>query len=313
MVDIDKQGVRARLSGRLTGRAATLSMLTGITLLWLFAPWSLTALASSVVRNGIAVLAVLTRIPDAIALVGQERDRTAAERDAFDSLARRVSAIEMSESQTSRPTGNRQEPAAISVSTKVGNYAGGRSIPMAEVEEAYRETVMTVSHYEQEYDEPLIEHLAAEFGTEMGIAVSQSETLTPQLREALVTASIQARDERVELLVQLDEETQRLKETSTSLEELCEAVSTVEASLAQRADRELADAWERLEALEGDCRTLLQEQQCRIDGSNSELSLQKYLYGPQEWTYPALGDSLAGMDRVHRAKHRIVRTVLRRG
>lgn len=310
---MDKQGVRAHLSDRLTGRVAKLSMLTGIALLWLFAPWSLTALASSVVRNGIAVLAVLTRIPDAIALVSQERDRTAAERDAFDSFARQVSAIEMSESRTSQPTGSRQEPAAISASTGVGDYAGGRSASMAEVEQAYRETVMAVSHYEQEYDEPLMEHLAAEFGTEVGIAVSQSDTLTPQLQEALIGASIQSRDERTELLKQLDGETERLKKTSTSLEELCEAVSTVEASLAQRADCELAEAWERLEALEGDCRTLLQEQQCRIDGSNSEISLQEYLYAPQEWTYPTLGDSLVGIDRVRRAKHRVVRTILRRG
>jgi hypothetical protein len=310
---MDKQGVRARLSDRLTGRVAKLSMLTGIMLLWLIAPWSLTALASSVIRNGIAVLAVLTRIPDAIALVSQERDRTAAERDAFDSFARRVSAIEMSESRTSQSKKSREEPVAISAFTEVGDRTGGRSASLADVEQAYRETVMAVPHYEQEYDEPLIEHLAAEFGTEIGIAVSQSDTLTPQLQEALIAASIQSRDERAELLERLDDETQRLEKTSTSLDELCEAISTVEASLAQRADCELADAWERLEVLEGDCRTLLQDQQCRIDGTNSEISLQEYLYAPQEWTYPTLGDSLAGIDRVRRAKRRVVRTVLRRG
>jgi hypothetical protein len=310
---MDKQGVRERLYGRLTVRVAKLSVVTSIALLWLFAPWSMAALASSAVRNGVAVLTVLTRVPDALSLVSQERNRTAAERNAFESFARRVSAIDMSESRSSRSAGRERGPTAMSAPAGIDDHTGGRSAPMAEVEQAYRETVMTVSHYEQEYDEPLTEHLAAEFGTEIGIAVAQSDTLTPQLREALIDASIQSRDERVELLGRLDEERQHLQSASTSLEELSEAVKTVEASLAQRADCELADAWERLEDLEGDCRTLLQEQQCRIDGNDCKISLQEYLYAPREWSYPILGDGLAGIDRVQRAKHRVVLTILRRG
>lgn len=309
VIGIPKQGMKARLSDRLTRRVAKLSVVASITLLWLFAPWSLASLASSAIRNGIAVLAVLTRVPDAISLVHQERDRTAAERDAFESFARRVSAIEMAESRPPRATDTRQGPAALSAPTKDDR----RSAPMAEIEQAYRETVMDVSHYEQEYDEPLPEHLANEFGTEIGIAVSRSDTLTPQLREALIDASIRSRDERVELLEQLDDESQRLQAASTSLEELCEAVNTVEASLAHRADCELADAWERLEDLEGDCRTLLRDRQCRLDGSDGDPSLQEYLYTPREWTYPILGDGLAGVDRVRRAKRRVVATILRRG
>jgi hypothetical protein len=94
-----------------------------------------------------------------------------------------------------------------------------------------------------------------------------------------------------------------------------DAIATVEASLSRRSDCELADAWDRLEELESDCRTRLRQRQCQIasDGRDGAVELQEYLYATREWTYPILGDSLAGIDRVKRAKQRVVETMLRRG
>lgn len=313
---MDKQGVGQRLHRRLTGRVAKLSIVAGIAILWIFTPWTLAALAGSAIRNGIAALTLLTRIPDAITVVGQERERTAAEREAFERFARRAMALELTESQLSRGADRRpgttlhQGPAVID--SQVANHP---SAPIEEIRDTYRETVMAVPHYEEEYDESLEEHIAQEFGTEIGIAVSQSETVTPQLRDALVSASIEARDERADLLRRLDEERQSLQDASTSLEEIHEAVRTVEESLSRRADRELADAWDRLEELEGECRTLLRERQCRIDRDESDraLWLQEYLYASQEWTYPVLSDALGGIDRIQEAKRRVVGAILHRG
>jgi hypothetical protein len=291
-------------------------MTIGIVLLWLFTPWTLTALASTAIRNGIAILAVLTRIPDAVALVHQERERTAAEYDAFEAFARRVGRLDVDGTQQSGAGDRRPATAAHPGPAVVDDHAGAsRSASMEAIRDAYRETVMAVPHYEEEYDEPLEEHLAQEFGVELGVAIAQSDAVTPQLQQALATASIRSRDERAELLDRLDEERNSLREASRSLEEICEAVRTVEQSLSRRADRELAEAWGRLEELEGDCRTLLRERQCNLEPEQAgrSMGLQEYLYATSPWTYPILGDGLDGIDRIERAKHRVVETIMRRG
>lgn len=313
---MNKQGEDVRGSSGHRGQIATLSMIVGIVLLWLFTPWTLTALASTAIRNGIAILAVLTRIPDAVALVHQERERTAAEHDAFEAFARRTLRLDVGDTPHSETTDGRPATALQPGAAVVDDYAASPdSASMEEIRDVYRETVMAVSHYEEEYGESLEEHLAQEFGTELGIAISQSETVTPQLQQALVTASIQSRDERAELLDRLDEERHSLQEASHSLEEICDAVRTVEQSLSQRADRELAEAWDRLEELEGDCRTLLRQRQCKLDpkGKGREMGLQEYLYATAPWTYPILGDGLAGVDRIERAKQQVVEAIMRRG
>lgn len=316
MLDMTKQYVGGHLRRRLTGRVAKLSIVAGITILWICTPWTLTALAGSAIRNGVAMLTLLTRIPDAITIVRQERQRTTTEREAFDAFARRTMALELTESHRLRGTNGRPgmtvSPEPAVVDDRPANVPSAR---MEEVRDIYRETVMAVPHYEEEYDESLEEHIAQEFGAEIGIAVSQSERVTPRLRDALVNASLQSRDERTDLQRRLDEERRSLQNASTSLEDIYEAVRTVEESLSCRADRELADAWHRLEELERECRTLLRQRQCRIEpeGSDRAASLQAYLYAPHGWTYPVLGDGLDSVDRVQAAKRRVVETILHRG
>lgn len=311
------QGRDRFLPRRLTGRVATLSMIVGVVCLWLFSPWSLTALLSSVIRNGLAVLTVLTRVPDAIALVREEHDRTAAEREAFDQFARRVASLDVDDAVESRPqqsTGGHSGETAYRLPGASADSTTATSATTA-IQDAYRETVMAVPHYEEEYDESFEEHVAQEFGADIAVALSENDVVTPQLRDALVTASLQARDERSDLIARLETERERLQTTSTSLEQMQDAIATVEASLSRRSDCELADAWDRLEELESDCRTRLRQRQCQIasDGREGGVELQEYLYATQDWTYPILGDSLAGIDRVKRAKQRVVETMLRRG
>lgn len=55
-------------------------------------------------------------------------------------------------------------------------------------------------HYTAEYDEPLHEHMAAEFGRDLIANVFERSQVTLQLQQALVDTSQQAHDQREELL-----------------------------------------------------------------------------------------------------------------
>lgn len=41
---------------------------------------------------------------------------------------------------------------------------------MADVQKAYRETILVVPHYEEEYAEPLVENMAQEFGVDFYVS-----------------------------------------------------------------------------------------------------------------------------------------------
>ncbi|WP_456264523.1 DUF7260 family protein, partial [Aeromonas schubertii] len=50
-----------------------------------------------------------------------------------------------------------------------------------DVQQAYRETVMSIAHYDEEYDEPLAQNLAFEVGEELAAAIMTHSQLTPYL------------------------------------------------------------------------------------------------------------------------------------
>lgn len=266
----------------------------------------------------LAVVASVLHLRDALTLVDEERSHTAAERDALENFAREVAALD--------PTA---EPAAQSVSASGAPVmTQARTIPaepppngdLDTVASAYRNTLMAVPHYADEYDESLAENMAAEFGQELAAAVVDGSQLTPGLQTALINQSQEAKERRDRLIHALDRETDELEDAHDSLSSMNGATEELTSWLdSHRSFDELSQAWESLHRLEQDCSRLLTHRQERLQtgilsghSRKNAPSLQEYLYGSLPVSYPVLAEGTALADRIQTAQRHVLDQLTRR-
>lgn len=122
---------------------------------------------------------VLRPIITAERIVSRERTEVTAERDAFASFADRVTSLD--------PVPWRQEERLQRVLVN----ADPPNEKLERVRTAYRETVMSVDHYDTVYGEPMSEHVAAECGPDLaaGICAERTAAFTPAYKTAIQTAA----------------------------------------------------------------------------------------------------------------------------
>lgn len=247
-------------------------------------------------------LAALAFIPDARAVLRREHERAADERDAFARFARRVADLEAGPAQgnPSQGTGTNGGP-GLAVGTLA--LSGPADPPpddrVAQARRAYRDTVMSVSHYEEEYGESLEENVSAEFGESVAIALEGAETFTPGLRRTLVDGAETARDRRNSLVRAIEKEEVALRSAASTLSDVESDVEAVEGgSTLSLSFEQLMDRWGRLYDLEQECETVVEERQetlrsgygvpLRLDGP---ITLQEYLYESLPVTHPILAEA----------------------
>ncbi len=249
----------------------------------------------------LGLVATLRYVAEARSLVDRERERTAEERDAFLKFEREVSGIEATKSV---PTGE----------SAVAMVTGSTDHQLEQVQDAYRETVMSVPHYEDEYDEPIGVNMTAELGEEVAAAVFDGTRFTPQLKHGLVSQSNEARRRRTELLATLDREERRLIDANEELRD-------VEAALEDETPEsvhglpfsELSDRWGRLGGVEDQCRTML-EQHAATPGTAPEEypEFREYVYRSLPTEYPVLSDGTRLLDRITECRRTVMRALTRR-
>lgn len=257
----------------------------------------------------LALLVALSYIREAETECQREQARVASERDAFERFAARVADLEFS---TVRASAN---PAGVAFAR-----ADPADKQLARVEDAYRETVMSVDHFEEDYGETFQEHVQAEYGEEIATAVGNGTRLTPQLQQALVSRSREASRERTELISTLEAEAESLagaREALTDFE--AELSSMDQRPLSQRSFDELSAAWRELDGIESACETVLAERQRRFEDGivvGHKLSdgheFNAYLYEPLDVTYPVLADGAGLIERIRTAKRRVTASLTRR-
>jgi hypothetical protein len=137
-------------------------------------------------------LGFLTRIPDAIVTVREERRRTEAKRKGTTEIAAEVRQLNATDSPGSAviPVGDR--PLTGSSSTLDDTTVIVRAL--------YSKAMMAVDHYEVEYDEPLLAHVAAEHGTDFGTGSSTTDHAPIPLQRALVRTNRGPRAERFRIV-----------------------------------------------------------------------------------------------------------------
>lgn len=245
-----------------------------------------------------------TQVRCATATLAAERERTVAERDAFTAFEKRVSRLEP------RPL----DPASSGPPLSISQPQGGSLLER--VREAYRETVMRVDHYDEEYGEPLSVNLAAEFGEEVGAAVCGGGAFTSPVKAAVCNAARDAVDRRSVFVDVLDEERAALEGAARDLRGIGAVVERIDrttigsfGSLRETRER-LCEIEQRCEDLVADRQTTLRTP--RVGGRwDAEESLNEYLYAELNVTYPVLADAADAADAVREQRRRIERALAR--
>lgn len=233
-----------------------------------------------VALSGLLVILMAGHIAEALDVVETEVERTDIEQTAFEVFADRIAVMDVDP-----PTPSREMPNSHSMTTDGGTANT--------VLDTYRETVMSVPHFESEYDEPLEKNMAAELGEEVAVAVIETGTMSQVLQHTLVAKAEQAAWRRERFLDTLETETDRL--TSTD-DELTDIVDELEAIQSGKGSGE-ASTQVRLDRLETRCESVLKRRQTQIHDhpvnrrakhSETVPNLQEYLYSSMSVTYPVL-------------------------
>lgn len=271
------------------------------------------ALALLVAAAGVVLLVVtlaLAHIASARSLLEEERKRVAAEAEAFGAFARRVADVDTASTPVTDggPTGTTTLSSA--------RPADG----LETVREAYRDTVMGVPHYEEEYDEALPTNMRLEFGEDVAEAVDRGPALTPQLRATLVERSRTARSQRLELHRQLAAEAEALEDAQEALERCRNSAARIEAAdLDEQTFDDLVAEWRLLTDRQDAAEAVLEGRQETVQTRERENktrgrgpSFEEYLYEPLETTYPVLSTGTDLIDRLDRARNRVERAIASR-
>jgi hypothetical protein len=209
------------------------------------------------------VVAPIVRAGD---VVVSDRDEIQAEIDAFRSFEDRVSELE-----PNRNTNPAHTARSLYVSDMVDRSQALRT--------AYRETIMSLEHFEAEYDESLAENVAAELGLDLVPGFDpEGVPFTAIYREALFDAVQDAVRRRERLVSVLDDETRSLESARERLNRILDSEAPSAASH--------ADARERLD----DVARERQEELAARPTPNRLGSHEfcEYVYGSERWTYPVL-------------------------
>lgn len=244
-----------------------------------------------------AVLLALSRLHDAVDALDAERDRTQSERDAFSAFVDTLSGID---SENPRLTDG-------GPMTVTGSPAGR----LPDVVDAYRRTVMDVSHYDDEYDDSLVEHMAAEFGDDVALAVQNGAILSPQLKRTLQASALQAKQRRERLLAALDAEQESLSSCKRTLAEVDETLSDVNPD-PDRPRADLIADWQSVQATRDRTVSLLESRQADIHEqrhvvgqAGGPTTLYEYVYGDLSSSYPVLSVGMAVVDETRSLRRRL--------
>lgn len=242
-------------------------------------------------------------VQEAIEIVIEEHDRTRAERDAFEAFREQVDEV-------SADRGGRMMSTLRSVAPRTATTPEG----LHRVRQAYRDTVMYVDHYEEDYGDTIDESLAEEFGTDLAAQIRPDGSFSPLVKRQLATAAEQCRQERENFLSTLDDERDALEAAQGTLEDVRTDLEHATARLISDFSLDgLISIHSHLEETERRCEALLEERQRqRVDGHaevdaprTTVKDLQTYLYQPLAVTYPVLSETTALVARVRRVRERI--------
>jgi hypothetical protein len=249
------------------------------------------------------------RFDTALSALDEERRRTAAELDALSEFKRRVRAIEPI--QPTRSVGNAPGSG--------GALAGRQPVAVAtaeaglserdRIERAYRETVMAVQHYEEEYDDTYPESLADEFSRDVASVLTAPGAFDPGRKRTVLSAVDDSVRARELLLDVVDREREAIESAADELVPIDEELAALAGSEFDRKRFGTLDAQRaRLDVVAENCEALFERRQGEIFDQRRIQRLPAdvpditvYFYRSLPFDYPAcsvLADVLRRVDSI---------------
>lgn len=256
-----------------------------------------------------------------------ERRRVADEREAFRVFRGRVESIS---SETVRPVGSpdtatiagRGGPVGVPGGTGARSTGSETTIGpgLVDVRNAYTETVMSVPHYEDEYDDTYERSVAEEFGPELAYALTRSSGFYTEYERPLFGAIDDAVDERETLLERIDVEIGSLDWTASRLASIRGEIAALGREVPEGDFGALDACRARTAVLVKRCDRIAARRQ-RVLASHvrdlrlgdDDIDLSSYLYQDLSVTYPVLAAVGTIGDRLDALTHRIERAMTRVG
>lgn len=252
---------------------------------------------------------VYPRIEAAIELVTAEIDTIETEKDAFESFRTRLRHLEPNRS------------ASVGNGGTLTTASSFQGVDPRAVRAAYRDTVLAMDHYEDDYGEPLLDNVEIEFGESVRAVFATDMPIPPMNRAVVETATEQAINERDQFLRALTDERDSLRRINDQLGEierdlhhlsgLAPDGSDNEVSITGRLDRlgSLADDSQALSVQRQ--RTLQRRPTPTISGIDDG-SLVEYLYSHRDHRFPALVEITNMAERIESAMYSIAESGLDR-
>jgi hypothetical protein len=256
---------------------------------------------------------------DALDALRVERRRTVDEREAFEAFRSRVRRIAAEATPTAGAGGDVSAATAARADTsRLRGVAGSTGPGLVAVRNAYAETVMSVPHYEEEYNDTYERSLAEEFSPELAVALTREPTLHERYRSSLLTKTTEAIDRREDLLGIVESESASVSRARENLSSIAEEVATLSRRGFETERFGALDAYRaRLNVLAEKCdEVAARRQRERIDGERwanvGEVAsdVRTYLYQDLSVTYPVLAAVAAVGRRVESVRLDVERAMI---
>ena len=263
-------------------------------------------------------------IDEARAALRVERRRAVDEREAFRTFRSRIESV----STEAAPTGGPSATAGFSGGAGPASGSGaavdasGTAAPpgsgLAAVRDAYAETVMSVPHYEEEYDDTYERSVAAEFGPELAYALTRSAGYHPEYEPALLDAVDAAIEERDSLVERIGVEADSLDRAGSRLAAVRREIASLDAAVPDGGFGALDACRARAGVLVEDCdrtaarrQRVIAEHERNLRLGDDVVDLPTYLYQSTTARYPVLSAVGSIGDRLDDLTRRIERAMTR--
>ncbi|SNR25861.1 DUF7260 family protein [Halorubrum vacuolatum] len=260
-----------------------------------------------------------------------ERRRVVDEREAFEAFRDRVSAIPTRAGPATGTSPLRGVGTGMGFGAGVGSDGGGTAgigggcsqrpgNGLIAVRDAYVKTVMSVPHYEEEYDDTYETSIAIEFGPDLAVALTQEPELAEPYKRALISKTTEAIEERERFVEAIDLEQKSLDRAIKRLLPITEEVMSLSQNPLANLEYGTLDAYRvRTETLEQNCDAVVRRRQDDLDEVDRSLrpdetvpDVATYLYQDLSATYPVLSTVALIGDRLRDLRRTIEREMIHR-
>ncbi|MFW5905354.1 MAG: DUF7260 family protein [archaeon] len=251
--------------------------------------------------------------------VQTERKRTTTERQAFEAFDRRVRRLARTGEQ--RGSGTVEGDGVVTMASSVDPFQTHQpaiSNTTANVRRAYEETVMSVAHYDAEYDDTYETSVHAEFGQEIGAALTSQGRFSSVTFQTLIGNIEQAIAERNQLETALDSESRSLETVSVSLRDIEDERRAIGTTAFEDEGFGALDAYRaRIQRLSETAESLTSTRQSTIQDHREVYSIGdapdgffEYLYESYKPRYPVLYLSSDVVRSLESTYDRIVQAII---